>query len=103
MTFIFPISNLMFGRLIPNKKSKTIVNEFNELQDILGLQNFKLIFPAILTFAIMSLSMLMELEMMNTGTREPDYFIAIHTHHLKNLKSNETMSSFDFMCHLVNL
>ena len=49
MTFIFPISNLMFGRLIPNKKSKTIVNEFNELQDILGLQNFKLIFPAILT------------------------------------------------------
>ena len=49
MTFIFPFSNLMFGRLIPNKKSETIVAEFNKLQKILGIKNFKKIFPAILT------------------------------------------------------
>lgn len=49
MTLIFPFSNFMIGILIPNKEATTIVSVFNSLQDKLGIDNFKRIFPAILT------------------------------------------------------
>ncbi len=49
MTFIFPFSNLMFGFLIKSKEQSEIVKVFNQLEDKLGLEDFKKLFPAILT------------------------------------------------------
>ena len=49
MTFIFPFSNFMFAYLIPSKEQCEIVKVFNDLEDKLGLENFKRLFPACLT------------------------------------------------------
>ncbi len=49
MTLIFPFSNFMLGILVPNKEASIIVSAFNLIQDKIGLDNFKKIFPAILT------------------------------------------------------
>lgn len=49
MTLIFPFSNFMIGILVPNKEASTIVLAFNLIQDRIGIDNFKNIFPAILT------------------------------------------------------
>lgn len=49
MTFIFPFSNLMFGRLIKTKEQKEIVKVFDDLEEVLGIEDFKKLFPAILT------------------------------------------------------
>ncbi len=49
LTIIFPFSNFMFGILLPNKEANTIVNAFNDLEKQIGLDNFKKIFPYILT------------------------------------------------------
>lgn len=49
MTFIFPFSNLMLGFLIKSKEQSEIVKVFNQLEETLGLENFKKLFPAILT------------------------------------------------------
>ena len=49
MTLIFPFSNFMIGILVPNKEASTIVLAFNQIQDRIGIDNFKNIFPAILT------------------------------------------------------
>ncbi len=49
MTLIFPFSNFMLGILVPNKEASSIVTAFNYIQDKIGIDNFKLIFPAILT------------------------------------------------------
>lgn len=49
MTFIFPFSNLMFDFLIKSKEQNEIVKVFNQLEDKLGLEDFKKLFPAILT------------------------------------------------------
>lgn len=49
MTLIFPFSNFMIGILIPDKKSSTVVSAFDSIQDKIGIENFKKIFPAILT------------------------------------------------------
>ena len=49
MTLIFPFSNFMLGVLVSNKEASTIVSAFNLIQDRIGIDNFKKIFPAILT------------------------------------------------------
>ena len=49
MTFLFPFSNLMIGFLIPSKEQKEIVKIFDYLEDTLGLESFKKLFPACLT------------------------------------------------------
>lgn len=49
MTIIFPFSNLMLGYLIKSKEQSEIVNVFNQLEEKLGIEDFKKLFPAILT------------------------------------------------------
>lgn len=49
MTLLFPFSNLMIGFLIPSKEQKEIVKIFDYLEDTLGLESFKKLFPACLT------------------------------------------------------
>ncbi len=49
MTLIFPFSNFMLGILVPNKEASSIVTAFHSIQEKIGIDNFKLIFPAILT------------------------------------------------------
>ncbi len=47
MTLLFPFSNFMIGILVLNKEASTIVSAFNFIQDRIGIDNFKKIFPAI--------------------------------------------------------
>lgn len=49
LTIIFPISNLMIGYLIPNKEPSSVASVFNNLYSLLGICQFKELFPAILT------------------------------------------------------
>ncbi len=49
MTLIFPLSNFMIGILVPNKEALSIVEAFHYIQSLIGIENFKMIFPAILT------------------------------------------------------
>ena len=49
MTLIFPFSNLMLGYIIPSKAQEEVIKVFDTLEEKLGTNNFKKLFPAILT------------------------------------------------------
>ena len=49
LTLIYPVSNLMIGFLIPNKEPSSVAAIFNYLYSLLGIKEFKELFPAILT------------------------------------------------------
>lgn len=49
LTLHFCESNLMLGRLMPNKTSAAVIEAFNDLQNRLGLDAFRILFPIILT------------------------------------------------------
>lgn len=74
LTLIFPFSNFMIGILIPNKEALTIVSAFNSLQDKLGIDNFKKIFPAILTDRGREFIKANEIEFDNNGEQRTKLF-----------------------------
>lgn len=49
LTLHFCESNFMLGILMPNKSSASVIEAFNGLQERLGLANFRVLFPLILT------------------------------------------------------
>lgn len=49
MTLHLPITNFMLGFIIPNKKPESVAKVFNQLEEILGLEEFRRIFKVILT------------------------------------------------------
>lgn len=49
LTLYFVDCHFMIARLLPNKQNTSILNAINELQNILGIENFKKLFPVILT------------------------------------------------------
>lgn len=49
LTLVIPEIHFCFIRTIKNKNSNKIVNFFNQLEDHLGIDNFKKLFPCILT------------------------------------------------------
>lgn len=49
LTIIYPFSNFMVGYLIPNKEPSSVASIFYYLQDLVGIDKFKELFPAILT------------------------------------------------------
>lgn len=49
LTLIIPELHFVFLFIIENKNSKRVVEVFNWLQDLIGIENFKIIFPSILT------------------------------------------------------
>ena len=49
LTLIIPDLHFVLLKIIENKNSKKVVDVFNNIQDKVGIDNFKLLFPAILT------------------------------------------------------
>ncbi len=49
MNLIFPFMNFMISYILPNKEAETIVETFNHIEDLIGYDNFVMLFPYILT------------------------------------------------------
>ena len=61
-------SNLMLGILMPNKASASVIEAFDGLQERLGLDNFRALFPLILTDNGTEFSNPIRLENIPSGT-----------------------------------
>ena len=49
MNLIFPFMNFMISYILPNKEAETIINAINHIEDLIGYDDFVILFPCILT------------------------------------------------------